>query len=274
MDKSGFLWNGVRNENTRIDLNPFNTMKQPNCLSVDSRPCRRRSGSGFTLIELLVVIAIIAILAAMLLPALAKSKEKAQAITCVNNQKQIGVGFQVTIDDGPPIMGPGYFPGTEGGDEQHNWYVWSSVIGENIGMKPVKVQAWPGTYPADFFTNGGGVFVCPSTLPGHTQVTYNTNSYSYNYNNLGYWAAFNGFVGTMPVKQTSIVRPSDALVTVDSNSSGAHDAIATANTGYFPGTRHNGSANVLYGDWHVERPSQWAIFGISSGPFLDTTIYR
>jgi prepilin-type N-terminal cleavage/methylation domain-containing protein/prepilin-type processing-associated H-X9-DG protein len=80
-------------------------MKPHSIFGVGSRqapaPVRQR---GFTLIELLVVVAIIAILAAMLLPALAKSKLKAQGIQCMNNHRQLCLAWRLYADDNRDVL--------------------------------------------------------------------------------------------------------------------------------------------------------------------------
>jgi prepilin-type N-terminal cleavage/methylation domain-containing protein/prepilin-type processing-associated H-X9-DG protein len=79
----------------------------------------KKNSRAFTLIELLVVIAIIAILASMLLPALAKAKQKAQKIKGVNNLKQVALGFRLFAEDHNGVF-PQYTSTNDGGSSEYS----------------------------------------------------------------------------------------------------------------------------------------------------------
>jgi prepilin-type processing-associated H-X9-DG protein/prepilin-type N-terminal cleavage/methylation domain-containing protein len=206
----------------------------------------------FTLIELLVVIAIIAILAAMLLPALKNTKEMAKKILCTNNLKQIAFLSSSYTDlyNGWILWAGGKTPNNMGGQEP-GWYYcprannWINKLLVIMDKPPEYELASTVDNPVNW---GKGVFQCPAKkdqlASGYWYGGYTLNTFIVGY----YW---NDVSLIDPKKIQSIRNPTTDIFAMDTRDGGTvHDSVGVRWNWTVP-SRHPVGSNVLWFDGHV-----------------------
>ncbi len=195
---------------------------------------------AFTLIELLVVIAIIAILAALMLPALARVKTNAQAATCRNNLKQWGLATHLYATDHNDFVVPEGFPNpTTASQLAQGWYF---HLPETINLPPYGEMTWRTNAEID---PGKSIWICPS------------NPRRSNGNNL-FLYCFNGLIdgtGTSdrPVKLGKILQPAQVILFFDNKNLPGVQTSFTSPGNFVHTNLHNGGAQFVFMDGHVQR---------------------
>ena len=240
---------------------------------------------GFTLIELLVVIAIIAILAAMLLPALSKAREKARAISCVNNLKTSGTFNAMYADENQDNLVGAY----------RGAYAWCYMLGLYSTQEPTD-----STVNARHAKLLGStkIFECPSNQ-GDISLSFGNSasdrmhcSYMWNIQ-CGNWCGTTD--GNLQRQMTKATSPSDTICILDGSKTATNCANGIAFVNFYFGNQgfannwrtdpaqwatsngnfyamrtdaalHNGQVNCLMLDGHVETNLNSALFPSSSMP--------
>jgi prepilin-type N-terminal cleavage/methylation domain-containing protein/prepilin-type processing-associated H-X9-DG protein len=228
---------------------------------------------AFTLIELLVVIAIIAILAALLLPALSAAKKKAGQTACLNNQKQLGAGMMMYVDENG-----GAFPGMaslHAGFNAGDWIYWRT----NTALYP-PIQKSP--IVAQTASASRSLFRCPLDLSDADRIEQSSppdGPYLYSYSMTGYGEGSYSELESDPAvnlgmssvltgdtpsifKQSMVRNPALKIMLAEeiattSTSENPSGSTVISDGRWMPGqdcltARHAGRADVTFADGHVE----------------------
>jgi prepilin-type processing-associated H-X9-DG protein/prepilin-type N-terminal cleavage/methylation domain-containing protein len=215
---------------------------------------------GFTLLELLMVIGVICVLSTLLLPTLSQVQNKARRTQCVSNLRQLGVALHVILanNGGYPVINA--VTNAEYPSYDRTWV--AQIEREGLGISRPETNYYQK-----------GVWLCPSAR-WTAEASYPTTSYGYNRygvvfpgnatNHFGLQGQFNERLRSWtPIAENQVAVPSDMMAIADClNGSVEFDHDQLAKAPHFGNllTRHQGSANVLFCDGHVESPSLKFLF--------------